>query len=432
MIIGVQPPQPTVPGEPAGGYRIYVLLVLLVVYTFNFIDRIVLGILVAPVKLELNLTDTELGFLGGTAFALFYTALGVPIGWLADRRSRVGILTVALGCWSAFTAFSGMAHSFGQLFLARLGVGIGEAGGVAPAYSLVTDFFRPSERSRALGLYSMGIPIGSALGVFLGGYIAVTVGWRATFYALGMVGLLLVPLVAMTVREPVRGRFDAPVAPGPPPAPRAVWRQLARRPSFWFLSIGAASGSIMGYGLLFWLPSFFQRSYGLSLLQVSQYLGAVIFVGGMIGIAVGGLLADRFGPTQRSAYGMIPAVSFLLILPCYLLGLSLPPRPISFLFFTIPAALQLIWPGPVITAIQHIVPSNMRAIASAAFLFIVNLLGIGLGSLLLGRASDLLAAKFGNDSLRYAILGGTGFYVLAAALFLLAARRLARDWADAT
>ncbi len=424
MTVGARP----VADTQARAYSRYVLLVLVVVYTFNFIDRIVLGILVAPVKLEFHLTDRELGLLGGTAFALFYTALGIPIGWIADRASRVRILSIALACWSACTAFTGLAHSFGQLFLARLGVGVGEAGGVAPSYSLIADLFGPTERGRALGIYSMGIPIGSALGVFIGGYIAVAVSWRTAFFALGLAGLALAPLLVLTVREPVRGGHDAPTAASGAASVREVWSHLAGRPSFWFLSLGAASGSLMGYGLLFWLPSYFQRSYGLTLLQVSQYLGTVLFFGGMLGIALGGLMADYFGPRARRAYAMIPALSFLLILPCYLIGLSLPPEPVSFIFFVIPAALQLVWPGPVIAAIQQLVPPNMRSTASAVFLFIVNLLGIGLGSLVLGWASDLLAARFGAESLRYAILGGTGFFVLAAGFFVLASWRITRDW----
>ena len=420
---------PAASGAYTRAYQAYVLLVLLVVYTFNFIDRIVLGILVAPIKLELHLTDTQLGFLGGSAFALFYTALGIPIGWLADRTNRVWIMTAALGCWSAFTGCSGLAHSFVMLFVARLGVGVGEAGGVAPAYSLIADYFRPAERARALGLYSFGIPIGSALGVMFGGYIAVMFNWRTAFYALGLAGLLLVPLLIGTVKEPVRGRFDLATNTSDAADFREVWGRLQGNPSFWLLSVGAACGSIMGYGLLFWLPSFFIRTYAMSLLDVSRYLGGVLLVGGISGIALGSYLADRYGSRGRAAYAVIPAVAFLLILPCYVLAIALPPRPLTFAFFILPAALQVAWLGPVITAIQHLVPPSMRSMASATFLFVNNLLGLGLGSLLIGLASDALAARFGNASLRYAILGGSGFYVLAALFFIMAARRLTRDWA---
>src|SRR5579862_7997791 len=194
-------------------YSFYVLGLLTLVYITNFIDRIVLGILVGPIKAELHLSDSQLGLIGGTAFALFYTALGVPIGWWADRASRVRIMTAALVCWSLFTALTGFAHSFLTLFLARLGVGVGEAGGVAPAYALIADYFRPGWRARVLGFFSLGIPIGSALGYLLGGYLTTAFTWRTAFMWLGTVGVVLAPLFLWTVREPERGRFDAAATP---------------------------------------------------------------------------------------------------------------------------------------------------------------------------------------------------------------------------
>jgi predicted MFS family arabinose efflux permease len=409
-------------------YSLYVLGILTIVYITNFIDRIVLGILVGPIKTELNLTDSQLGLLGGTAFALFYTALGIPVGWWADRVSRVRIMTVALLCWSVFTALTGFAHSFLALFLARLGVGIGEAGGVAPAYALIADYFRPKSRARALGFYSLGIPIGSACGYLFGGYLTTAFTWRAAFMLLGAAGVALAPLLLTTVREPIRGGQDGLLAPLPPPAVRDVLRKLISKPAFWLLSLGAACGSIMGYGLLFWLPSFFMRSDGMSLMQVSRLLGALLLLGGIPGVVLGSYLADRYGTLDRRAYALIPAIAFFCILPCYAVGTALPIGPTAFVFFLVPSALQLVWLGPVIMAIQQLVPHTMRSLASAVFLFINNLLGLGLGALIIGVASDQLAARFGSASLRYAILGGTGFYVLAACLFLFAARRLQRDF----
>jgi MFS family permease len=409
-------------------YSLYVLAVLLIVYTFNFVDRVVLGILVAPIKAELHLTDTELGLLGGTAFALFYTSLGVPVGWLADRANRVWIMTTALALWSAFTAVCGLAQGFPGLFLARMGVGVGEAGGVAPAYALLTDYFPPHARARALGFYSLGIPLGSALGLLLGGYIATRFNWRTAFLTLGLAGLLLAPWLLASIREPRRGSYDRQPPRGTHPSPGEVARTLTGKAAFWLLSLGAACGSIMGYGLLFWLPSFFQRSYGMTLLQASRLLGVLLLLGGVAGLLIGGYLADRFAPRSAAAYAWIPGLAFAAILPCYALGVSLPMGPVAFLCYLIAAALQLAWLGPIVTAIQHLVPASMRALASALFLFINNLLGLGLGSLLLGFASDRLAAQFGSASLRYAILGGTGLYVLAAVLLLLAAPRLPREF----
>lgn len=408
-------------------YAGYVLSVLLLVYIFNFLDRIILGVLAPPIKAEFALTDKQLGLLGGTAFALFYTALGIPIGWLADRCNRVWIMTAALGLWSAFTAACGLVQNFEQLFAARLGVGIGEAGGVAPAYSLIADYFPPAERARALAVYAFGIPIGSALGLLFGGVIASTVSWRAAFVLVGFVGVAVSPLMLLTVREPRRGGLDAAAARAAPTV-REVASVLVRKPSFWGLAFAAAASSITGYGLFFWLPSFFNRSFGLSLLQVSYYYSSICLVGGVAGVWLGGWLGDRFGATHKSAYALIPAAALLLCLPCYAYGVLATTFSWSFVVFVVPAALSLVWLGPTTAAVQHLVPPAMRAVASAIFLFILNLIGLGLGSLLTGALSDSLRARFGTDSLRYAILAVTGFYVVGAILFVLSSRRLERDW----
>ena len=417
------------PGAATGtGYSLYVLILLTLVYVTNFVDRIVLGILVAPVKSELHLSDSELGLIGGTAFALFYTALGIPIGWWADRVSRVRIMTAAIACWSLFTALTGLARSFLALFVARLGVGVGEAGGVAPAYSLIADYFRPGWRARVLGCFSLGVPIGSALGYFLGGYLATAFTWRTAFMLLGAAGIVLAPLFLMTVREPGRGRFDPAATARKAPPLGEAWRSLTAKPAFWLLSLGAGCGSLMGYGLLFWLPSFFIRSDGMTVLQASRLLGSLLLLGGVPGTLLGSYLADRLGVRDPRAYALVPALAFLCTLPCYVLGTALPMGPAAFVCFLVPAALQLVWLGPVIAAIQQLVVPTMRSLASAIFLFITNLLGLGLGALILGVASDQLAARFGSASLRYAILGGTVFYVLAAGFFFAAATRLRRDF----
>ena len=417
-------------GRPAAslGRRGYVLAILVLVYTFNFIDRQIVGILAVPIKADLGLSDTQLGLMGGLAFALFYTSLGIPIAMLADRWSRTWIMTIALALWSIMTAVSGLAQNFWQLFLARLGVGVGEAGGVAPAYSLISDFFPPQERARALAAYSFGIPIGSALGIVFGGVVASLIDWRVAFFAVGLAGVVLAPIFRLTVHEPVRGGFDAPGAATQPAAFADVVRTIAGKPSFWGLSLGAACSSMMGYGLFFWLPSFFVRSYGLSLLDASLFYGAMLLVGGVAGIWLGGALGDRLGARRKAAYAAIPAVAFIATVPFYVAGILSPSLAISFVVLLVPTALGLMWLGPILSAIQHLVPPNMRATASAIFLFINNLVGIGAGTVLLGALSDALQVRFGDDSLRYAILAGTAFYLAAAALFLMSSRRLDRDW----
>jgi predicted MFS family arabinose efflux permease len=405
------------------------LLLLVVVYAFNFIDRQIVGILAVPIKADLGLTDTQLGLMGGLAFALFYTGLGIPIAMLADRFSRTWIMTIALTVWSAMTAVCGLATNFWQLFAARLGVGIGEAGGVAPAYSLIADYFPPHQRARALSVYSFGIPIGSALGIVFGGVIASMIDWRTAFFAVGIAGILLAPIFRWLVGEPPRGGFDPQPVSKKPPALREIVATLATKPSFWLIAVGAACSSMMGYGLFFWLPSFFVRSYGLSLLEASLFFGAILLIGGMVGIWAGGWLADRFGPEKRSRYLTIPAWAFVATLPFYVFGILSPTLWVSFFVLLVPTALGLVWLGPVVSTIQHMVRPDMRATASAVFLFINNLLGIGLGTWALGALSDGLTARFAENALRYSILAGTVFYLFAGALFFIAAKRLHKDWA---
>ena len=408
--------------------RAYVLFILVVVYTFNFIDRQIIGILAVPIKADLGLTDTQLGLMGGLAFALFYTGLGIPVAMLADRFNRTWIMTAALTIWSAMTAASGLATNFWQLFAARLGVGVGEAGGVAPAYSLISDYFPPDHRARALSIYSFGIPIGSAIGIVFGGVIASILDWRIAFFIVGLAGIAIAPIFKLTITEPPRGGFDRQREDVTPPGLRTILRLLAKKPSFWLVSLGASCSSMMGYGLFFWLPSFFVRSYEMTLLSASLHYGAVLLVGGIAGIWAGGWFGDRFGQMKYSRYVNIPALAFICSIPFYLLAMLSTNQNLTFAVLVVPTALGLVWLGPVISVIQHLVPPNMRATASAIFLFINNLIGIGIGTLAIGALSDALQAQYGDDSLRYSILAGTGFYVLAASLFFLASRWLEQDW----
>jgi MFS family permease len=412
----------------AGGGR--VLAILLLAYIFNFIDRQIIGVLAVPIKAELQLSDTQLSLMGGIAFALFYSGIAIPVAWLADRKSRVNIIAFSVALWSAFTALCGLAQNFWHLFLARMGVGIGEAGGVAPSYALISDFFPKERRARALALFSLGIPIGSALGVFFGGWIASNLDWRSAFIIVGLAGLPAALLVKLLIPEPVRGGFDSEDGSASDPAPpfATVAATLARTPSFWLLSFGAASGSILGYGLIFWLPSFFSRSFHLELIEVSWFYGSIVLVGGVAGTWLGGWIGDRTGPDNPRAYALIPAICFVTAAPCFALGLFAPSLTIGWLLFAIGQMLALAWLGPVIAAVQHIVPPNMRATASASFLFINNLIGIGFGIFFLGFMSDTMSAAYGDDSLRYSILYGLGFYLLSALLYFIASGRLARDW----
>lgn len=416
--------------RPLANNRVYVLFILIVVYTFNFIDRQIVGILAVPIKADLGLTDSQLGLMGGLAFALFYTGLGIPVALLADRFSRTWIMTIALVIWSGMTAVCGLATNFWQLFMARLGVGIGEAGGVAPAYSLISDFFPPSQRSRALSVYSFGIPIGSACGIIFGGIIASLVNWRYAFFFVGIAGIVIAPIFRMTIREPRRGQYDLNHHPARAAGFKSILRTLSGKPSFWLMALGASFASMMGYGVFFWLPSFFVRSYHLTLLNASLFYGSVLLIGGLAGIWMGGWMGDRFGHTKRANFARIPAAAFLLSIPFYVFAMMSPNLVFAFFILLVPTALGLVWLGPVIAAIQHLVRPDMRATASAIFLFINNLIGIGLGTYAIGALSDILTVTFGAESLRYSILAGTAFYIVAAALFFLASRWLQRDWED--
>jgi len=414
--------------DPTAGERALrtrVLLLLLFAYIFNFIDRNIAGVLAVPIREEFQLSDTALSQLG-IAFGIFYAVIAIPIAWAADRKSRVNIISAAIALWSLFTAACGMAQSYTQLVVARMGVAVGEAGGIAPSYSLISDYFPREKRSRALAFYSLGIPIGSALGVFFGGWLAAHLSWRSAFLIVGLVGLPAALLIKFLVPEPERGRFDAPAPSDGTPA-EGVASALLGNPSFWLLSFGAASGSILGYGLIFWLPSFFNRSFGLALEEVGWFYGSIVLVGGALGTWLGGWLGDRIGASRPGGYALIPAVCFVITAPTFALGLFAPNLWIAWLLFTFGQMLALAWLGPVITAVQHIVLPSMRATASASFLFINNLIGIAFGIYFLGWLSDAMKAAHGQDSLQYSILYGLGFYLLAAVFYLFAAARLRRD-----
>jgi len=398
---------------------------LLLVYIFNFVDRQILAILAGPIQADLGLSDTQMGLLGGVAFALLYSTLAVPLAWVADKTSRSWVITISLAIWSGFTALTGLAQGFWSIFLTRLGVGVGEAGGVAPSYAVIADHFPSSKRARALAIYSLGIPLGSATGVIAGGYIAATVDWRLAFFVVGLSGLLIAPLFRYFVRDKVRPPVDQSV---PAYSFTGTVRILARKRAFWFLAFGAASSSMLGYGIAFWLPSLLQRSFGLSLIDTSLFFGAILLLGGVAGVLGGGMIGDRLGRTDKAAYGLVPAAAFLLAVPLFAAGIMSGSATLAFILFLIPQALAYVWLGPVLSAVQHLVPADARATASALFLLINNLIGIGGGIFFLGALSDFLTPIYGEDGLRYSMLYSLSFYVIAAGLMALAARPLRSEW----
>ncbi len=400
---------------------------LLLVYIFNFVDRQILAILAGPIQADLGLSDTQMGLLGGVAFALLYSTLAVPLAWLADKTSRSWVITVSLAVWSGFTALTGLAQGFWSIFLMRLGVGVGEAGGVAPSYALISDHFPSEKRARALSIYSLGIPLGSATGVIAGGYIAATVDWRLAFFVVGFSGLLIAPFFKFFVRDKVKAQAPAEQTVAPYSFMGTV-RILAKKKAFWLLAFGAASSSMLGYGIAFWLPSLLQRSFGLSLIDTSLFYGAILLFGGVAGVLGGGMIGDWLGKNNKAAYGLVPAAAFLLAVPLFAAGIMSGSATIAFILFLIPQALAYFWLGPVLSAVQHLVPAESRATASALFLLINNLIGIGGGIFFLGALSDSLTPIYGEDGLRYSMLYSLVFYVIAAVLMALAAKPLKSEW----
>ena len=323
------------------------------------------------------------------------------------------MIAAALTMWSAFTGLCGIATSFWQLFVFRMGVGIGEAGGVAPSYALIADYFEPRRRARALAIFSLGVPIGLAMGTLIGAYIAHAISWRAAFYVMGVAGVLLAPVLLYFVR-------DLPRQPGAAPAPIGqVFPMLARKPVFWLMAFAAGSSSLCGYGLAVWTPTVLERSFGMGLLARGQFLASIVLIGGCTGVFAGGWLADRLGRVDRGWYARLPAIAWLITAPTFAAGLLAPNLWLAWPLLLIPNALNILWLGPVITAVQHLVPRPMRATASASFLLINNLIGLGVGPFLIGGLSDALKKSYGIEALRYAAVACTSFYILAALLMLL-------------
>jgi len=405
------------------GRRYIVLLMLVVVYVLNFLDRQIVSILAVPIKAEFHLSDAQMGWLGGLAFGAVYSILGIPAAWAADRVSRKRIIALALVLWSGFTAICGLTQNFAQLFVARMGVGIGEAGGVAPSYSLISSWFPPRSRARALAVYSLGIPIGVAAGTFIGGLLAAD--WRRAFVTVGLAGLVVAVPFLLLVREPERREARAAT-----PGIASVARMAVTKPSFWLLSIAAGCTSLVGYGILFWFPSFLVRSFHFDLPHAGRFIALVTLIGGVVGISAGGILADWLGQARKSAYALIPAVAFLISAPLYALGMLAPSPAVAFWLFLVPQALSLMWFGPLINAVQHLGPVQTRSQMSALFLLANNLIGLGFGPWVFGKVSDWLKPAHGADSIKYAFLGGLSFYVVAAVLLMIASRRLHKEWVD--
>lgn len=410
------------------GYANLVLAMLLLVYTFNWLDRQILGILAPAIKADLGLSNTQLGVLGGIAFAALYSTLAIPLAMIADRTSRTWVITISMAIWSGFTALCGMSGGFWQLFLSRLGVGIGEAGGVAPSYALISQYFPPEKRARAISIYSMGIPLGLACGVLFGAAIAKAVDWRAAFIVIGIAGVIIAPIFRLVVKEPPKPAVAAAGAARVPM--KAVFSILAKKRSFWLMAFASAMSSTAGYGLAFWTPSLLMQSFDFDLTTTSYFVGSLLLIGGMTGVFMGGVLADKLGKVDRGAYAGVAVIAWLIAAPLFIAGFMVTSPWMAWILLLIPNALNILFVGPLTTAVQHLVPPHMRATAAASFLLINNLIGIGAGSWLLGGLSDVMAPHFGGEALRYSTIVLVCLYFVASGLALLAVRPLRKDWVE--
>jgi MFS transporter, Spinster family, sphingosine-1-phosphate transporter len=399
-----------------GRIRLTIALLLLV-YILNFLDRQIVGILAQSISKDLHLSDLQVGLMTGLAFALFYTGLGIPIARYADRpsTSRIKLIAVCLTIWSAMTALCGAAGNFVQLFITRMGVGIGEAGGTPPAHSLIAELSPPEKRASALSFYQLGPPIGGLIAMVLGGFLADSIGWRWAFVVVGAPGVLLALVVFVLLCDPRSDRPAPQVAAEPQikltQAFMHIWASRANR----LILLSVAFAALANYGMLIWGPIFLQRSFGLSASTTGLWFGLANGIGSALGVWYGGQLGDRGIKRGKQHLMTAPAVCLALSSPLLVAGLLVPDWHLAILLFF--PAIGLLWlhVGPAYSAVQGLVPSSSRATASASILLMQNLFGLGLGSPLIGKLSDHFKPEFGADSVRWVLAALVGVVTLAAA-----------------
>jgi MFS transporter, Spinster family, sphingosine-1-phosphate transporter len=405
----------------------FVLWVLLIVYIFNFLDRQIVNILAEPISRDLGLSDTQIGLMTGIAFAAFYTLLGLPIARYADRAStsRVGLISVALVIWSGMTALSGFAQNFVQLLLARIGVGVGEAGCTPAAHSLIADMAEPKKRPSAMAFYALGIPIGSLLGLLIGGQLADHIGWRWAFVVVGLPGIVLAVLVPLLIRDPRRDGIAAAPANKPPSlSNREALREIFSSRAFMLTVIAGSAASFLSYGKATWTAIFFQRTHGLSAGDTGLWLGIVTGIAGVVGTFLGGWFAERYGAKNRRHVMTAPAIGMALATPLMFATYFIGDWRLALLFIFIPTACNTLYYGPTYSSAQGLVRPEARAVASAVLLFAQNLIGLGLGPLFFGILSDAVKPYAGADSVRWVLYGAAFLGLIPAFFFWRASLRL--------
>ena len=430
--------RPTKRATTRAGER-YAISLLFAIYTSSFVDRQILNILAEPIKTELHLQDWQVGMLAGLAFSLFYAGLGLPLGRFADRPTthRPRLIAICLSLWSVMTMLCALPVNFIQLALARLGVGVGEAGCTPAAHALISDIIPPERRAEAMGVYSLAIPVGKLLGLALGGWIAQLLGWRAAFLLVGAPGLALALLTWTTLPEPRRKRPPAPVVEAAP----SFWRtvgQLARIRTFWMTALAGSFMSFLSLGEAAFLGSFLIRVHHFTVGQAGLALGLALGVGGAAGSWLGGRLGDRFGRRDARAYLLLPAFAALAGGAVLVAALYLSQAAVVVALVAVAAALTSSWYGPSYSVIQGLVPPERRATASACNLLIANLIGLGLGPVVVGLLSDIFNRGFSlaswtlpalgpAEGLRAALLASTGAVVIAFGFFAAGAASIRRE-----
>ncbi|MBO9558950.1 MAG: MFS transporter [Caulobacter sp.] len=419
---------PPEPGSSAGA-RV-TLAMLCFVYVLNFLDRQLVSILAKPIQDSLGITDGQLGMLTGLYFAMFYCFIAIPVGWLADRTSRVKVLAMACALWSGATAACGMVGGYGQLVVARMLVGVGEAGGVPPSYAIISDSFPRERRTTAMAIFNLGPPLGSALGVAFGASLASAFSWRIPFYVIGVVGVVTALAVHLIVREPGRGQMDDPGASARKDAPTAgliaTIAQFFGNPLLTLASLASGAGNFITYGLLNFATLFLMREKGMRLADVALWYALVVGVGMSAGIYASGRIVDRFAARSKTAYATIPAISLVLALPFFLAFAWAPTWQLSLLFLLVPMFLNSFFLSATVTFVQGEAPPERRVISGALLLLVMNLIGLGFGPTYVGMASDHFHAVDGAHALRSAYFALAPMYLVGAALFLFLARLIRR------
>ncbi|UKK86257.1 MFS transporter [Sphingopyxis sp. BSN-002] len=398
------------------------------VYVLNFLDRQLLSILAKPIQDSLGISDSQLGLISGLYFAMFYCFIAIPVGWFADRTSRVGVLSLACAVWSGATVACGMAANYGQLAAARMVVGFGEAGGVPPSYAIITDTYPPGKRAAAFGIFNLGPAIGAAAGVAFGAAIAAQFGWRIPFIAVGSIGIVTAIAVWLTVREPARGATDAG---GPASAEKAdFWptvRMFLSHPVLMLAALGGGATQFVTYGLGNFAVLFLMREKGMELGEVAIWYALVLLIGMGGGMIASGRVIDRMVRKSRAGYATAPALSLAIAMPFYLAFVWAPGWPLALALLTVVMIFNYFYLSASVALVQEEVKPNQRVLSGALLLLIMNFIGLGLGPTWVGFASDWFKAAGDLHGLQTALYTLTPFYVIAIGLFLWLARLLRRE-----